>query len=145
MGDPFNNDAFSYLPGQRLSRCTCSGDHPGPKHDDGSYVGRSAPEIDLFEATAGSTGGNVSQSLQAAPFNQGYFFWNDTDVPNAVKIFDDSLTTINSYHGGAYQEAISALSINNQSCYELESRCFSIMAIEYVVSKCGWPLCLGSC
>jgi beta-glucanase (GH16 family) len=50
-GDPSFNDALSYLPGQRLSRCTCNGeDHPGPKHPDGSYVGRSAPEIDIFEA-----------------------------------------------------------------------------------------------
>lgn len=39
------------LPGQRLSRCTCPGeDHPGPKHKDGTFVGRSAPEIDIFEA-----------------------------------------------------------------------------------------------
>jgi beta-glucan synthesis-associated protein KRE6 len=50
-GDPSYNDALSVLPGQRLSRCTCDGEsHPGPKHADGSYVGRSAPEIDVFEA-----------------------------------------------------------------------------------------------
>ena len=50
-GDPSFNDALSYLPGQRLSRCTCDGEsHPGPKHSDGTYVGRSAPEIDVFEA-----------------------------------------------------------------------------------------------
>lgn len=38
---------LSYLPGQRLSRCTCPDDptHPGPKHPDGTWVGRSAPEI----------------------------------------------------------------------------------------------------
>ena len=46
------NGALSYLPGQRLSRCTCPGEsHPGPIHADGTYVGRSAPEIDVFEAT----------------------------------------------------------------------------------------------
>ena len=50
-----NDDSYdgvlSYLPGQRLSRCTCSGEsHPGPVHSDGTYVGRSAPEIDMFEA-----------------------------------------------------------------------------------------------
>jgi hypothetical protein len=41
---------LSFLPGQRLSRCTCMGEsHPGPIHEsDGSYVGRSAPEIDIF-------------------------------------------------------------------------------------------------
>lgn len=42
---------LSYLPGQRLSRCTCPGEsHPGPVHEDGEYVGRSGPEIDVFEA-----------------------------------------------------------------------------------------------
>ncbi len=50
-GDPDYGGALSYLPGQRLSRCTCPGEnHPGPKHSDGSFVGRSAPEIDVFEA-----------------------------------------------------------------------------------------------
>lgn len=35
----------------RLSRCTCPGEsHPGPVHSDGTYVGRAAPEIDIFEA-----------------------------------------------------------------------------------------------
>lgn len=42
---------LSYLPGQRLSRCTCGGEsHPGPMHSDGTFVGRAAPEIDIFEA-----------------------------------------------------------------------------------------------
>ena len=51
VGDPYNNNAFSYLPGQKLSRCTCSGEsHPGPMHSDGTFVGRSAPEIDVLEA-----------------------------------------------------------------------------------------------
>ena len=37
-GDPTVDGILSYLPGQRLSRCTCSGEtHPGPKHSDGSY------------------------------------------------------------------------------------------------------------
>ena len=45
------NGALSYLTGQRLSRCTCPGEsHPGPIHSsDGSYVGRSAPEFDIYE------------------------------------------------------------------------------------------------
>ncbi len=43
--------ALSFLPGQRLSRCTCAGEsHPGPVHSDGTFVGRSAPEIDILEA-----------------------------------------------------------------------------------------------
>lgn len=50
-GDPTENGVLSFLPGQRLSRCTCPGEsHPGPAHSDGTYVGRSAPEIDIFEA-----------------------------------------------------------------------------------------------
>ena len=50
-GDPDFGGALSYLPGQRLSRCTCPGEnHPGPTHSDGTFVGRSAPEIDVFEA-----------------------------------------------------------------------------------------------
>jgi len=69
--------ALSYLPGQRLSRCTCEGEsHPGPKHSDGTFVGRAAPEIDIFEAQVNpsrnsqNTGrpmvGQVSQSAQWA-------------------------------------------------------------------------------
>ena len=52
-GDASRDGILSYLPGQRLSRCTCDGEsHPGPKHCDGTYVGRAAPEIDIFEAQA---------------------------------------------------------------------------------------------
>jgi hypothetical protein len=58
------------LPGQRLSACTCPGEsHPGPQNSDGSFVGRSAPEIDLFEALIDGKRGQVSQSAQWAPFN----------------------------------------------------------------------------
>lgn len=67
---------LSYLPGQKLSRCTCAGEsHPGPVHSDGTFVGRAAPEIDVFEAqvTDGAPGdvggvlvGQVSQSAQWA-------------------------------------------------------------------------------
>jgi hypothetical protein len=50
-GDKARDGALSYLPGQRLSRCTCEGEsHPGPKRSDGTFVGRAAPEIDIFEA-----------------------------------------------------------------------------------------------
>lgn len=75
-GDASKDGVLSYLPGQRLSRCTCAGEsHPGPVHSDGSYVGRSAPEIDVFEAqvTKRTKGdplqGQLSQSAQWAPFN----------------------------------------------------------------------------
>lgn len=50
-GDRSQGGVLSFLPGQKLSRCTCKGEsHPGPVHADGTYVGRSAPEIDIFEA-----------------------------------------------------------------------------------------------
>lgn len=66
-GDPSNGDVLSYLPGQRLSRCTCPGSsHPGPMHSDGTYVGRAAPEIDIFEALISDGRGQVSQSAQWA-------------------------------------------------------------------------------
>lgn len=52
-GDAGQGGILSFLPGQRLSRCTCPGEsHPGPMHADGTYVGRAAPEIDIFEAQA---------------------------------------------------------------------------------------------
>lgn len=40
--------------------CTCPGEsHPGPMRKDGSYVGRSAPEIDVLEATVTDGIGHV--------------------------------------------------------------------------------------
>ena len=85
-GDSGKGCALSYLPGQRLSRCTCAGEsHPGPVHSDGTYVGRSAPEIDVLEAqitkrTEDSTlQGQVSQSGQWAPFNYAYVLCNMSD------------------------------------------------------------------
>jgi len=66
--------ALSYLPGQRLSACTCPDDatHPGPKRSDGTFVGRSAPEIDVIEAQVANGEGEVSLSAQWAPFNPYY-------------------------------------------------------------------------
>ncbi len=38
-GDPTEDGALNFLPGQRLSRCTCSGEsHPGPAHSDGDVL-----------------------------------------------------------------------------------------------------------
>lgn len=76
QGDNSRGGQLSVLPGQRLSRCTCTGEsHPGPMHEDGTYVGRGAPEIDVFEAQITITDdvgiGEVSQSAQWAPFNFG--------------------------------------------------------------------------
>lgn len=64
--------ALSFLPGQRLSACSCPGsDHPGPKLGNGNFAGRSAPEIDIFEAQVDDEllTGHMSMSSQWAPFN----------------------------------------------------------------------------
>ena len=123
---------MSYLPGQRLSRCTCPGEsHPGPIHEDGTYVGRSAPEIDVFEATITYTTpmqGQVSQSGQWAPFNWKYEWYNTSD--NLI-ISDDDVTKFNDYLGGVYQQASSCLSMTNQQAYETNGGLFSVYAFEY--------------
>ncbi|KAJ7312591.1 glycoside hydrolase family 16 protein [Mycena albidolilacea] len=129
-----NKDAeLSFLPGQRLSACTCAGEsHPGPKKSDGSFVGRSAPEIDIFEATIGGPDnahiGQVSQSAQWAPFDAGYKSFNSTDnliIPNP------STTAQNAFVGNRFQQTTSALSNTNQDCYQLQGQCFSTYGFEY--------------
>ena len=143
-GDTGKGGVLSYLPGQKLSRCTCAGDdHPGPKHSDGSFVGRSAPEIDMFEAqvTDGAPGeaaggpltGQVSQSAQWAvssifcdiadymlmtsmqPFNAGYIWKNTSD--NEI-ITDPSISDQNTFIGSATQQATSVTTNTNSQCYE---------------------------
>jgi len=52
------------------ARCTCPGEsHPGPVHPDGSYVGRAAPEIDVFEATVEHETGLVGLPLARVLFS----------------------------------------------------------------------------
>ncbi|KZV60495.1 glycoside hydrolase family 16 protein [Peniophora sp. CONT] len=101
--------------------------HPGPMHYDGTYVGRAAPEIDIFEALGTDAGGNVSQSGQYAPFNWAYEWPTDGNLV----IPDASVTALNPYAGGAYQQAISALSLTNSSCWELTDACYAVYGIEY--------------
>jgi hypothetical protein len=69
---------LSYLPGQRLSACTCAGEaHPGPIRRDGSFAGRAAPEIDVLEAlvTVETRQGEVSQSVSVI------------DDPSSIRLF----------------------------------------------------------
>lgn len=123
--------SLSYLPGQRLSRCTCPGEsHPGPMHSDGTYVGRSAPEIDILEAQITGTPltGQVSQSGQWAPFNKGYIW--DNSSANLI-IPDPTISVLNNYIGGDDQQATSVVTTTNQDCYQTETQCFSIYGIEY--------------
>ncbi|KAF8683192.1 Glycoside hydrolase family 16 protein [Rhizoctonia solani] len=139
MGDPSNGDELSYLPGQRLSACTCPNDptHPGPKRKDGSFVGRSAPEIDVFEAQvdSGTLIGHVSQSGQWAPFNHLYTWFNNSDN---LKIYDGSVTKLNSYVGGVFQQSTSAISETNQDCYTQGGGCFSVYGFEYAPGNDGY-------
>ncbi|KAF8500951.1 glycoside hydrolase family 16 protein [Russula emetica] len=111
-GRPAAAAGLSYLPGQRLSACTCPGsDHPGPSVS----VGRGAPEIDVLEAQIDVAlgEGQVSQSLQVAPFNINYQFNNaSSSTP-----IDGSTTQFNVYKGGQYQQAISAVSNISSSNY----------------------------
>ncbi|KIM41990.1 glycoside hydrolase family 16 protein [Hebeloma cylindrosporum] len=128
-GDPSKDNVLSYLPGQRLSACTCPGEsHPGPMRKDGSYVGRAAPEIDIFEALVDADGGKVSLSAQWAPYNARYQWKNTSD--NLI-IHDTQGTVLNTYVGGAYQQTTSGLALTNQDCYELGKQCFSVYGFEY--------------
>ncbi|KAF5333605.1 hypothetical protein D9611_002501 [Ephemerocybe angulata] len=129
---------LSYLQGQRLSRCTCTGeDHPGPIHPDGTYVGRSAPEIDVIEAQVGGTTpkGEVSQSAQFAPFNNAYK-WDHT--PQNMKIANASISKINGFVGNIVQQAGSVVTDTNQRCYQLLDDCFSQYAFEASTYKPGF-------
>lgn len=108
-------DGISYLPGQRLNSCTCSGaDHPNPG------VGRGAPEIDVIEAEIATDPnhkmpniGVASQSLQLAPFDIWYM--PDYDF---LSIHNSSTTVMNTYAGGPFQEALSAVTMLNTTWYE---------------------------
>ena len=91
-------------------------------------MGRAAPEIDVFEAQVTGTTGFVSQSGQWAPFNEAYV-WKNTSAN--LKIPDPDVTILNSYMGGAYQQATSAVSQTNQDCYQLEGGCFAVYGFEY--------------
>lgn len=128
-GDASENGILSFLPGQKLSRCTCPGEsHPGPMHSDGTYVGRAAPEIDIFEAQVANDEGEVSQSGQWAPFNAKYEWFNTSD--NMI-IYDATETYLNTYTGGAFQQATSGVSITDQNCYQLSTGCFAVYGFEY--------------
>ncbi|KAI0722784.1 beta-glucan synthesis-associated [Earliella scabrosa] len=130
-GDQGKGGVLSYLPGQRLSRCTCEGEsHPGPKHGDGTFVGRSAPEIDMFEAQIDQNTfiAQVSQSAQWAPFNHEYTWLNTSD--NAI-IVDPTISFLNTFKGSVTQQATSVVTSTDPNCYEDEAGCYSIYAFEY--------------
>lgn len=108
-----NGGPLSFLPGQRVSACTCPGsDHPGPS----TSQARNVPEIDIFETQVEVSDftGEVSQSFQVAPYNYQYQFNNDSSV---TPIVDASVTKFNNYKGGVYQQAVSAVTTIDANNY----------------------------
>ncbi|PIL29702.1 hypothetical protein GSI_08140 [Ganoderma sinense ZZ0214-1] len=126
-----SNYELSYLPGQRLSRCTCPGEsHPGPVHSDGTCVGRSAPEIEIFETQVSGNplSGQVSQSAQWGPFNENYEWFHTAD--NLI-IPDPNISVLNTYKGGSLQQTASVVTETNQEAYELTGNVYSVYGIQY--------------
>ncbi|KAF3904738.1 hypothetical protein ABW20_dc0100930 [Dactylellina cionopaga] len=119
-------DGISFLPGQRLNSCTCKGeDHPN------AGVGRGAPEIDALEgSTAGGTLnlGVASQSSQIAPYD--IYYMPDYDF---VEIHNHSVTEMNSWAGGPFQQAISGITALNNNWYD--GNAFQKYAFEYEPGK----------
>jgi beta-glucanase (GH16 family) len=115
----------------KLPACTCKGeDHPSPGKS------RSAPEIDALEGSVHFLGpgesnaiGVVSQSFQAAPFDTWYmpdygelsvscFSLSQANIqPEQMELYDTSITTMNAYKGGPFQQAISGLTNLNNDWY----------------------------
>ncbi|CAR24695.1 beta-glucan synthesis-associated protein KRE6 [Lachancea thermotolerans CBS 6340] len=122
-------DGISYLPGQKLSSCTCDGeDHPN------QGVGRGAPEIDIIEGSAdtyigGSGVGVASQSLQLAPFDIWYM--PDYDF---IEIHNSTVTAMNTYAGGPFQQAVSAVTALNVTWNEFgpDAGYFQSYGFEYL-------------
>lgn len=103
-------DGISYLPGQKLNSCTCKGeDHPN------RGTGRGAPEIDIIEGEVDTNlkVGVASQSLQIAPMD----IWYIPDY-NFVEIHNQEVTTMNTYAGGPFQQAVSGTTTLNVTWYE---------------------------
>lgn len=103
-------DGISYLPGQKLNSCTCKGeDHPN------RGTGRGAPEIDVLEGEINTDVGVgvASQSLQIAPYDIWYY--PDYEF---MEIHNASISSMNTYTGGPFQQAVSATSTLNTTWYE---------------------------
>ncbi|KAI5450730.1 hypothetical protein NCC49_002739 [Naganishia albida] len=117
---------LSYLPGHRWSSCTCPGyenEHPGPN----ITIGRNVPEIDLIEAQieVSRATGQVSQSFQVAPFN-GYYKIDNT----TIDVFDETVSSMNSYWGGQYQQAASVLTDVDNDYYRDNSDEYGVFGFE---------------
>ncbi|EEB07359.2 glucosidase [Schizosaccharomyces japonicus yFS275] len=108
-------DGLSYLPGQKLSSCACPGeDHPS------LGKGRGAPEIDALEGSNTKLHdddpdeiGVACQSGQFAPFDLYYY----PDY-RFIAIHNESVTCMNTYTGGPFQEALSGVTVLNPEWYD---------------------------
>ena len=127
-----NPDGLSLLPGMRLPACTCDGAaHPSPG------ISRSAPEIDVIEASVDTTTGplgnfgTASQSLQVAPFDT---FWRPDTAYQEV--YDYSVTGMNSYQGGVYQEALSGVTNLNNDWYD--GNAYQTYSFQYETGSSGY-------
>ncbi|KAI5480337.1 glycoside hydrolase family 16 protein [Pseudohyphozyma bogoriensis] len=108
--------------------------HPGPTLSDGTFPGRSAPEIDIFEGIVEDdpVQGKVSQSSQWAPFNPSYDYLNNST--QYVEFFNSPFDTeANSYLGGVYQQVISGLSLSDGTTYNSTTN-FQTYGFEYTPS-----------
>ncbi|KAI9736106.1 MAG: hypothetical protein M1818_006282 [Claussenomyces sp. TS43310] len=104
------SDGTSFLPGQKLSSCTCpNADHPNPG------TGRGAPEIDVLEAGVDYATylPIVTQSFQVAPFDIFY-----RPNPDYMAIPNPNFTMINPYSGGVYQQAVSGTTLTNPAWFD---------------------------
>lgn len=126
------SDGLSFLPGQKLSSCTCKGeDHPN------AGTGRGAPEIDILEASVDPNNriGVVTQSFQVAPFD---IFYRPNS--NFMAMPDYDTTQMNTYCGGPFQQAVSATTLLNNSWYD--GTAYQKYAFEYIpgtsTGKIAW-------
>lgn len=114
----------------RLPSCVCD---PTQSAGTGGH-GRSSPEIDIIEGSVSAISdktsvGVVSQTYQIAPFDDFY-------EPNYAfaEIYNDSITTMNTYTGGPYQQAVSGLTTLNNEWYQYPKSTngeFQTYAFEY--------------
>ncbi|KAG9890681.1 beta-glucan synthesis-associated, partial [Aureobasidium melanogenum] len=118
-----DSSGMNKLPGQRLANCVCPGeDHPTPGK------GRGAPEIDVIEVSADYGGlglGVATQSYQIAPFDTWWY-------PNAdfMEIPDYTLSFLNTWTGGPFQQAVSTTTMLNNEWYD--GKAYQRYAFEYV-------------
>ncbi|KAF2093205.1 beta-glucan synthesis-associated protein SKN1 [Rhizodiscina lignyota] len=126
-------DGLSSLPGMRLPACTCVGeDHPNPGKS------RSAPELDALEASvgfldppAGAGVGSASQSAQFAPFD---LMWRPD--PEFIELYDPTISNVNGYQGGVFQQAASVVTNLNNDWYDGKE--YQAYAFEYEPGGSGY-------